>query len=185
MKKIIFVAIISILPLLAFAQDSGKKQAYYFYGEKCPHCVKVNEYFTANGIYEKYNITKLEFSNPFNTRLLLKFGEKFNSEYKGSVPAVAFGDKFIVGDQPIIDNFVSEIEAAENANELPDPGSTADPSNNAGQKNQSVQDSQKAGSAAAPGDNQKGNKTNYFAVILIALVFVGGGALVYINRKKN
>jgi glutaredoxin-related protein len=170
MKKIIFAAIISILPLLALAQDSGKKQAYYFYGEQCPHCVKVNEYFQANGIYDKYEINKLEFSNPFNTRLLLKFGEKFNSESKGSVPAIAFGDKFLVGDQPIIDNFVSEIDVAENAYELPDPDK--------------IGENETSNDVPVEAKPSGGNKKNYFPVILIAFVVAGGGALVYINRKK-
>jgi len=180
MKKIIFAAIILILPLLAFAQDSGKKQAYYFYGEQCPHCQKVDEYFQANGIYDKYKITKLEFSNPFNTRLLLKFGEVFKDPNIGSVPAVAFGDKFIVGDQPIISNFEKEIDVAENANDLPDPEKISKPANETGEESQVVQESGKASDTDVPG-----NKKNYFPVILIALFFVGGGALVYINRKKD
>jgi len=185
MRKIIFTALI-LVPFLAFAQgNDAKKQAYYFYGEQCPHCQKVDEYFKTSGIYDKYQITKLEFSNPFNTRLLLKFGDKFNSEYKGSVPAVAFGDKFIVGDQPIMDNFVSEIDAAENANELPDPEKMSNPSNVTDQKNQPVQETKKVGNAAAPESNQKGNKMNYFPVLLIAIVLAGGGVLVYINRKKS
>jgi len=171
MKKIIFAAIISILPLLAFAQDTGKKQAYLFYGEQCPHCKKVDEYFQANGIFDKYKITKLEFSNPFNARLLLKFGEAFNDPNKGSVPAMAFGDKFLVGDQPIMDNFVSEIDAAENANELPDPDKVG--------KTETSKD------APDGKKTSEGNKKNFFPVVLIALVFVGGGALVFINRKKN
>ena len=168
-----FVAIAMLLiPAITLAQDSGKKKAYYFFGEQCPHCKNVDEYFQANGIYDKYDITKLEFSNPFNTRLLMKFGEKFNSEYKGSVPAVAFADKFIVGDQPIIDSFVSEIDAAENANELPDPGKVENTTgNDAGQKSQ-------------PAQSPSGNKKNIFPVVLIALILVGGGALVWANRRK-
>lgn len=173
MKKLLILFL--LIPLLAFAQDSGKKKAYYFYGEQCPHCQKVDEYFKANGVYDKYDITKLEFSNPFNTRLLMKFGDAFNSQYKGSVPAIAFADKFIVGDQPIIDSFVSEIDAAENANELPDPEKVGNTTGNeANQENQKSQ----------PVQSQNGNKKNVFPVVLVALIFVGGGALVYANRKK-
>jgi len=155
-----FAIAMLLVPTLVFAQDSGKKKAYYFYGEQCPHCQNVDEYFQENGIYEKYDITKLEFSNPFNARLLMKFGEKFNSEYKGSVPAIAFAGKFLVGDTPIIEKFVREIDAAENANELPDP--------------------EKMNS----GEEPSGNKKNYFPVIIGALIVVTAGALIYINRKK-
>lgn len=172
MRNIIFAVILVILPLIVFAQDAGKKKAYYFYGEQCPHCKKVDEYFQANGIYDKYDITKLEFSNPFNARLLVKFGEVHKSEYKGSVPAIAFGDKFIVGDQPITDNFTREIGVAENAYELPDPEKVA---RNPENTNQSAENNP----ASA------GNKENYFPVLLVALVIIGGGVLVYINKKSR
>ncbi|OGI28019.1 MAG: hypothetical protein A2359_02355 [Candidatus Moranbacteria bacterium RIFOXYB1_FULL_43_19] len=173
MKKIFLFALAFVIPVLVFAQDSSKKKAYYFYGEQCPHCKNVDEYFQANGIHEKYDITKLEFSNPFNARLLMKFGEKFNSEFKGSVPAIAFADKFIVGDQPIIDNFVREIDLAENANVLPDAGNAENAN-----ENDTKQESQ-------PVRNENGNKKSIFPVLIFALVLVGGGALVYLNRKKT
>lgn len=179
MKKIFLFALILVIPALVFAQDSSKKKAYYFYGESCPHCQKVDEYFKANGIYDKYDITKLEFSNPFNARLLMKFGEAFNSQYKGSVPAVAFGDKFIVGDQPIIDTFVSEIDAAENANDLPDPEKVGNAAGDA------VSQPAASGDASANDQANNGNKKNVFPVVLVALILVFGGALVYINRKKK
>ena len=170
--KLKFITIIFLLiPILALAQDNTKKKAYYFYGEQCPHCKNVDEYFQANGIYDKYEITKLDFSNPFNARLLMKFGEAFDNPYKGSVPAIAFDDRFLVGDTPIIENFEKEIDAAD-AYSLPDPDKIG--------KN-SGSESQKSENNPAPA----GNKKNYFPVILIALAVVGGGALVYVNLKKT
>lgn len=176
-----------LIPILASAQDTPKKKAYFFYGDTCPHCKKVEAYFQANGIYDKYDITSLEFSNPFNTRLLLNFGDAFNDPDKGAVPAIAFGDKFIVGDQPIIDNFVKEIDAANNANELPDPdkiaaanGNKISSSSQDPAVNQSAQPNQPTQAAPAA----SGNKKNYFPVIIGALIVLGIGALVYVNRKK-
>ena len=169
------VILLLLVPFLSFAQESpAKKKAYYFYGDSCPHCKNVDEYFQANGIYDKYDITKLEFSNPFNTRLLLKFGEAYNDPSKGAVPAIAFGNKFIVGDQPIISSFVQEIDSADNANELPDPDKIAGANSIGSQQPSSAEDS-------AP----KGNKKNYFPVVIGALIVLGIGALVYINRKKQ
>lgn len=185
MRNIFIVLTLILLPVIVFAQGNAKKKAYYFYGEQCPHCKNVDEYFQANGIYDKYDITKLEFSNPFNTRLLMKFGDVFDSEFKGSVPAIAFSDKFIVGDQPIIDNFVREIDAAENANELPDPEKIQKSSDKPDEENQSVQESEKTSDAAAAGNSQAGNKNKYFPVLMVALVFAFGGALIYVNRKKS
>lgn len=184
MKKFIVILFL-LVPVLTFAQDSGKKKAYFFYGDTCPHCKKVEEYFQANGIYDKYDITSLEFSNPFNTRLLLKFGDVFNDPNKGGVPAIAFGDKFIVGDQPIIDNFVREIDAADNASELPDPDKIASANKNNSSVDQNNQNNQAAPAASLPAGEAGGNKKNYFPVIIGALIVLGIGALVYINRKKS
>lgn len=164
MKKIVIILFL-LLPVLTLAQDAGKKKAYYFFGEQCPHCQNVDEYFKANGIYEKYDIMKLEFSNPFNARLLVKFGDVFKSEFKGSVPAVAFGDKFLVGDAPIIENFEKEIANVE-TKELPDPekiGRSGDQENGRSQ----------------------GNQKNYFPAMIGVLVLAVSGALVYVNRKKS
>ncbi len=174
MKKIIIILFL-LIPVLTLAQDAPKKKAYFFYGDTCPHCKNVEAYFQANGIYDKYDITSLEFSNPFNTRLLLKFGDVFNDPNKGGVPAIAFGDKFIVGDQPIISNFVQEIDMADNANELPDPDKI-------GNKENAVKNGDQGNS---PGINTEGNKKNYFPVVIGALIVLGIGALVYINRKKQ
>jgi len=175
MKKKIFTGLFLILiPALVFAQDVPKKKAYFFYGDTCPHCKKVEAFFQENGIYDKYDITSLEFSNPFNARLLLKFGEIYNDPNKGGVPAIAFADKFIVGDQPIIDTFAKEIDATDKADALPDPDKIVS-ANGTG-------DQQPAYAEASAG---KGNKKNYFPVVMIALVILGAGALIYVNRKKS
>jgi LPXTG-motif cell wall-anchored protein len=182
MKKIVIILFFLLVPVLTLAQDVPKKKAYFFYGDSCPHCKKVEAYFQENGIYDKYDITSLEFSNPFNTRLLLKFGDVFNDPNKGAVPAVAFGDKFIVGDQPIMDNFVKEIDAADNANELPDPDKIASA------KGVNVSDNQAnpvSSAVNSPTDQKNGNKKNYFPVIVGALVVLGVGALIFVNRKKS
>lgn len=170
--KLVILALL-LIPALTFAQDAPKKKAYFFYGDACPHCKKVEAYFQENGIYDKYDISSLEFSNPFNTRLLLKFGEIYNDPNKGGVPAIAFGDKFIVGDQPIISSFVQEIDAAVNANALPDPDKIVPKSVSESQNNSNVP------AAAA------GNKKSYFPVVVIALIALSTGALIYVNRKKS
>jgi LPXTG-motif cell wall-anchored protein len=178
MKKFIIILFL-LIPFLTLAQENpAKKKAYYFFGEQCPHCKTVDEYFQANGIYEKYEITKLEVvSNPFNGKLFLEFGKAFDVPDWGGVPAIVFGDKYLLGDKPIMDNFVKEINAADNANELPDPDKIA-AANNTGEQ----------GSSSVPSSGtstSKGNKNNYFLVVIGALVVLGAGALIYINRKKQ
>jgi len=167
--KLKFITIIFLLiPILALAQDNTKKKAYYFYGEQCPHCKNVDEYFQANGIYDKYEITKLDFSNPFNARLLMKFGEAFDNPYKGSVPAIAFDNKFLVGDTPIIENFEKEIASVE-ARELPDP-----------EKIKSLQSNATGKSEEQSGEKKNNNK---LVLILAGLAVVVAGAGIYFKNK--
>jgi hypothetical protein len=178
MRKFVIILIL-LIPVLAFAQDNSKKKAYFFYLDTCPHCHNVDKYFQDNGIYDKYDITKMDAINPFNANLLSKFYDASGEPGKGGVPAVAFGDKFIVGDQPIIDNFVKDIEAASNASELPDPSNI---SGNNG--NVAVQEKNSESKQAADPSAENGNKKNIFPVLIIAIVLLGGGALIFINRKK-
>lgn len=128
MKKIFLSLLILFLPLAAFAQQNSasqpvQKKALYFYAETCTHCQKVNEYFDANGIYGRYDINKMEVSGAYNIDYLNKMFDAFNIPAdKRGFPAIFFGDKVIIGDQPIIDNFVNEIDQAD-ASEFPTPES--------------------------------------------------------------
>ena len=121
MKKILLVFFIFLaIPVLALAQGE-KKKALYFYSETCVHCKQVNEYFQKEGIYEKYDIKKIETSGPYNYAYLNKFFEAFGiAEKERGIPAIFFEDKAIIGDKPIIESFVAEIGQAE-ASEFPDP----------------------------------------------------------------
>ncbi|MFA4817231.1 MAG: cytochrome c biogenesis protein [Parcubacteria group bacterium] len=119
LKKIIFGLLIFLaLPLISFGQE--KKKAVYFYTETCPHCVRVNEYFQKNGIYDKYEIKKIEASDPQNFKLLNQFFDAHGvkAENRG-YPVIFFDTQMLIGDQPIINNFTSEIEKAA-ANDFPD-----------------------------------------------------------------
>ena len=168
--KLIFFALL-LVPVLVLAQDAPKKKAYYFFGETCPHCKNVDEYFKANGIYDKYEITKLEvMSNPFNGKIFLEIGKAFGKSDWGGVPTIVFEDKYLIGDEPIIESFEKEIANVE-AMELPDPEKIKKISENENQNNQAV---------PVPATNKK----NYFPVIIIVLAVVGAGLLFYINRKK-
>ncbi|OGI24953.1 MAG: hypothetical protein A3J76_03895 [Candidatus Moranbacteria bacterium RBG_13_45_13] len=174
-KTSMTVAIMLITSSLAFAQGDAKKKAYYFYGEQCPHCKNVDEHFKSNGIYNKYEIQKLEVSNPFNQKLFVSFGEAFAQSDWGGVPTIIFGDKYLVGDKPIIENFTREIDAAENASDLPDPEKIGGTEKVNTENQESQQENQ----------NESGNKKNYFPVVMVALVAIGAGALLYVNRKKT
>jgi len=122
MKKIILILLI-ILAVPAVVLGQGKKKAIYFYSATCVHCERVNEYFQGNGIYEKYDIQKIQVDTAENFD---KLNQYFDAEgvavEKRGYPVIFFDNQMLVGDQPIIDDFVRGIDQAD-ATFLPTPDS--------------------------------------------------------------
>lgn len=175
MKKIIILFLL-ILPVLALAQESpAKKTAYFFYLDSCPHCHNVDNYFTANGVYEKYDIKKLDASVSANGKFMMDLyaTNNYPEDQRGGVPVVAFGDKFLIGDKPIIDNFVQQIETTDNTDQMPKaPADIV------------VHDGPIPSPAAVSESTASGqNKKNVATVVIVAIVLLGAGALIYFNRK--
>lgn len=97
--------IIFIIP--AYAAEKNDKIIYFFYGQGCPHCEKVEEYFEKKDFYTSYPIEKKEiYNNRENALLMVEMLNKlgYSTEHIG-VPTVIIGDTVLVGDKPIIDNF--------------------------------------------------------------------------------
>ena len=126
MKKNIIAAILISLSFIIFSQAKAeepvtKKKAVYFYSETCVHCEKVDRYFEEENVYELYDIEKIEASGPYNALYLNKFFDAFSVPAdKRGFPAIFFQNKMILGDEPIINNFILEIEKVE-AFESPTP----------------------------------------------------------------
>lgn len=111
----LFLLLIGFLPHFALANEElDPSKIYYFYGQGCPHCAAVNQFFTEHGVYDRYPIEKLEiyydrdnatlFTQVF-TQLGIPLGEQ-------GVPAIVFPHgAFYIGDKPIIDNFEREAAA--------------------------------------------------------------------------
>lgn len=120
MKKIFLILlVILVIPAVVFSQD--QKKAIYFYNDNCSHCFKVDQYFTDNGIYDKYEIKKIETSGFYNLDYLNRFFDAFGvkAENRGW-PVIFFDAEMLIGDQPIIKEFVEKIETT-NASDFPDP----------------------------------------------------------------
>lgn len=80
----------------------------YFYAEWCSHCQKVDEYFTKNDFYNKYDIVKYNFDESQNKALLSKiFQEKGISNL--GIPAIIIDEEVISGDKSIIEKFENKI----------------------------------------------------------------------------
>jgi len=108
MKKII---LISLLLLIIFSGVEAKKVCvYYFYGIGCPHCANVKPLL--DELENKYTDLELHRLEIYQNKTNREFFDKFCSEYKiekRGVPLVVIGDKYIMGDKPIIENLENEI----------------------------------------------------------------------------
>jgi cytochrome c biogenesis protein CcdA len=112
MKKVfLFIFLFVILvPSLVFAQNE-KKKALYFYTDSCSLCDEVDDYFSSQGLYEKYNIEKIDVSGPYNMKYLEAFFDAFGvNENKRGWPAIVFGEEMLIGSQQILDKFSSDME---------------------------------------------------------------------------
>jgi len=92
------------------AKDIG---AIFFYGSTCPHCKKVEEYFKTNKVEEKIKVDQREVYGSKDNQALMQAKQALCKDLsdadKGGVPFLYTPDKCIVGDQPIIDFFDTEI----------------------------------------------------------------------------
>jgi cytochrome c biogenesis protein CcdA/glutaredoxin len=118
-KKYIYTFINIFLLLLVFitsnsifavqAQVKNQETIYFFYGNGCPHCSKVEEYFQKNDIYTKYSIESKEiYFNKDNAILFNKLlDERAVPDTQRGVPTLIVKNKVIMGDTPIINYFES------------------------------------------------------------------------------
>jgi cytochrome c biogenesis protein CcdA/glutaredoxin len=110
MKKILFIfAFLIFLPLTVGAQQ--KISATYFYADWCPHCQNVNKYFLDNGVYEKFDITKLNFDEPANKIKLKDMLAVANYTGSSGIPAIFIDGKVLTGDKDIIAYFKEKLPA--------------------------------------------------------------------------
>lgn len=120
--KLKIISIFSIFfSLIALSLFSGKitsiaqaktnqeqeKTIYFFYGQGCPHCVQVENFFDENKLWEKYPIEKKEiYFERKNAVLFNQIMEKRGvPQDKRGVPTVVIGDKVLTGDSLITTNF--------------------------------------------------------------------------------
>jgi len=86
---------------------------YFFYGQGCPHCALIEEFFEKEGLYKNYPIERKEiYFNRENALLFSNVMEQRGvSENERGVPTVVIGSKILVGDQVIITRFRKEADA--------------------------------------------------------------------------
>lgn len=82
----------------AFAENSFDINAYFFFGDGCPHCENENAFLESiKSNYPSLNIYKFEvFFNKTNSSLMQKVAQTLNAEV-GGVPFLVIGNEYFIG----------------------------------------------------------------------------------------
>jgi len=113
---IIFLCLFALITsnsISAENQQTLKACIYFFYGQGCPHCARVEPYLkTLEKTYPGIEIHKFEiYNNRTNLQLLMKYFDAYNvSEHERGVPAVFLVNKYFVGDRPILTHLLDAIK---------------------------------------------------------------------------
>lgn len=90
------------------SEQNEEKTIIFFYGQGCPHCAKVEEWFQDERIYDEYPTLELReiYFNKMNTTLFNKTMDELGVPVdQRGVPALVMGNVIMVGDVPIIEGF--------------------------------------------------------------------------------
>jgi cytochrome c biogenesis protein CcdA/thiol-disulfide isomerase/thioredoxin len=117
-----------------FSTSSNSTCVYFFYGDGCPHCAKVEPFI--NGIEAKYPNVEFHRLEIYNNRPNLVLFNKFLYAYAvpqsaSGIPTVFIRNTYLAGDGPITDNLENEINANLGAT-CPDPDKILNPGGEAG-----------------------------------------------------
>jgi len=101
---------IALLP----AVSAEETCIYFFYGNGCQHCAQVEPIMNRLEVQSQYPVAihKFEiYDNRSNMVLLNQYFDNYNikNEDRG-IPAVFIGNKYLIGDKPIIDNLETTIK---------------------------------------------------------------------------
>lgn len=125
----VFLAVFSFLTIVSTA-IAGNLKIYFFYGIGCPHCSDVQNFLEEENLFNRYPVEAKEiYFNRENAVLFNSLLDDLGVPYDArGVPTVVIGNKVIVGDRPIVDNFVSEADKfLQQANEQPEIETVKDP----------------------------------------------------------
>ena len=166
MKSLLLLAV-AVLFLgftsIVHAQDQGKINL--FYGQGCPHCGLVLDYFEEEGLFDKYPVERKEiyFDNANALLYTILLDDLGYPQMGRGVPLVVMGNTVISGDKPIIESFVTEADKFV-ADSLPRP-----------EPNQSQEESVGAEDIQVEESGEESNTDRHLDLTVAAVV---GGSLV-------
>lgn len=96
---------------------------YFFYGDGCQHCAKVESFINNLELYSQssLDIHRFEiYNNRSNMLLLNQYFDVYNiSNSERGIPAVLIGESYLIGDSPISENLI-ELIGQNHGAECPD-----------------------------------------------------------------
>lgn len=114
MKLLKFLLLMSAI-LLVGANIALAEQTtclYFFYGDGCPHCARVEPLVNSLEAQYPVEIHKFEiYNNRSNMVLLNQLFDSYNiqNEDRG-IPAIFIGNHYLIGDKPILENLESALK---------------------------------------------------------------------------
>lgn len=116
-KTKLLLLLLSLAGLVLVAAKSANAQqttcVNYFYGQGCPHCAQVEPLISELSDLNEVTLKKYEiYNNRENSLLLDSHFEKYSVPVpKRGIPIVFVGDKYLVGDKPILNNLKNVIDS--------------------------------------------------------------------------
>lgn len=111
MKKLFSLFFLAAF-LIPFTVLAAEPSVYFFYGEGCPHCARVEPFIEEiSGKYPEIHIEKNEvYKNMENALQMTRMFDKYGvAQEDRGVPVVFLNGTYFLGDRPILDNLENEI----------------------------------------------------------------------------
>ena len=111
-KYVLFLLLIILLNI-SFTTAQESSCVYFFYGEGCQHCARVEPIINNLEIQSQFPVSVQRFeiyNDRSNLVLLNKYFDAYNiSENERGIPVVFLKDKYYIGDEPIISNLYNDL----------------------------------------------------------------------------
>jgi cytochrome c biogenesis protein CcdA/glutaredoxin len=119
MNKLLLLYLILLIGITAINADtvtpgdtSNKTCIYFFYGDGCPHCARVEPFI--DEMVQKYNLSIYSYeiyNNRSNVLIMHQYYDKYNvSIDQRYIPVIFIGDTYYIGDEPILQNLENKIK---------------------------------------------------------------------------
>jgi cytochrome c biogenesis protein CcdA/glutaredoxin len=112
MKKILSILFL-VLFLISSASAENSTCVYFFYGDGCAHCARVEPFINEIASrYDSLDVQKFEIYNDRSNMILLnQYFENYNiSNENRGIPVIFIGNNYLIGDKPIIENLESTLQ---------------------------------------------------------------------------